>query len=129
MKLPSVRRQCRSRKESELDQDEILAKYEYAMKEYRAAKGQLGKLKYDPFNIGRTNDLLESFRTEVNHTLSRAMRIQTTVVLIDGIIRNDPKHKFSEENLELFAQIGTSIRTMLTVPLNITQSAAPPKSN
>ena len=40
----------------------------------------------------------------------------------DGIIRNDPKHKFSEEHLEVLANIGTDIRCMLTVPMDINES-------
>ena len=79
-------------------------------------------LRYDPFNIGRPNNLLQAFKSEVAQTLARAMRIQTTVVLIDSIIRNDPKHKFSEEHLELLANVGTLIRTMLSCPLDATAS-------
>jgi len=44
------------------------------------------------------------------------------MVLIDGIVRNDPKHKFSEEHLELLANVGTLIRSMLSVPLDVTTS-------
>eukprot|EP00804_Cyclotella_cryptica_P020263 CCRYP_015885-RA/>CCRYP_015885-RA protein AED:0.38 eAED:0.38 QI:214/1/1/1/0/0/2/105/504 len=123
-RLPSYRRHWRNT-DPELNQDDvILAKYEASMKEYREVRGHFGNLKYDPFNIGRPNNLLRSFKTEVDHILSRAMRIQTTIILIDGIIRSDPKHKFSEENLNLLVQLGNSIRTMLTVPLDITASDA-----
>mmetsp|Transcript_13942 Transcript_13942/g.30263 ORF Transcript_13942/g.30263 Transcript_13942/m.30263 type:complete len:523 (+) Transcript_13942:114-1682(+) len=104
--------------------DAVLEKYDAAMKGYRAAKAQLGKLKYDPFNIGQPNDLLQIFTNEVSQTLARAERIQTTVVLIDGIVRNDPNHKFSEEHLVLLANVGTLVRKMLSAPLDSTASDA-----
>ena len=53
------------------------------------------------------------------------MLINATLCLmrvVDGIIRNDPKHKFSEEHLEVLANIGTDIRCMLTVPMDINES-------
>lgn len=104
--------------------DSVLEKCEIAMKEYKTTKARLGMLKYDPFNIGWSKDLLENFKDEVNQTLSRSMRIQTTVVLIDGIIRNDPNHKFSEEQLDLLANVGTLIRRMLSARLDVTTSDA-----
>ncbi len=55
------------------------------------------------------------------------MRIQTTIVLLDGIIRNDPKHKFSVKQLDLIATIGTDIRNMLTVPLDMRRNEAAAK--
>ncbi|KAL7485847.1 hypothetical protein ACHAW6_011451, partial [Cyclotella cf. meneghiniana] len=123
-RLPSYRRHWRNT-DPDLNQDDvILSKYEASMKEYREVKGHFGNLKYDPFNIGRPNNLLRAFKTEVDHILSRAMRMQTTIILIDGIIRSDPKHKFSEENLNLLVQLGNSIQSMLTVPLDISASDA-----
>lgn len=104
--------------------DSVFAKCEVAMKDYKTTKARLGMLKYDPFNIGWSKDLLENFKVEVNQTLSRSMRIQTTVVLIDGIIRNDPNHKFSEDHLDIFATVGTLIRSMLSARLDVTTSDA-----
>jgi hypothetical protein len=80
-RTPSERRFWRS-SSSNLGEDSVLEKYDDAMKLYRTSKAQLGKLQYDPFNLGQSNNLLESFRTEVAHTLTRSMRIQTTIVLI-----------------------------------------------
>ena len=80
-RTPSERLFWRS-SSSNLGEDSVLEKYDYAMKLYRTSKAQLGKLQYDPFNLGQSNNLLESFRTEVAHTLTRSMRIQTTIVLI-----------------------------------------------
>lgn len=107
--------------------DTVLEKYDLATKEYRISKSQLAMLTYDPFNIGHPNDLLDRFQNEVVETLARAMRIQTTVVLIDGIVRNDPKHKFSKEHLELLAGVGTLIQNMLSVPLDVARSDAAAK--
>mmetsp|Transcript_222 Transcript_222/g.353 ORF Transcript_222/g.353 Transcript_222/m.353 type:complete len:504 (-) Transcript_222:164-1675(-) len=104
--------------------DSVFAKCEAAMKDYKTTKARLGMLKYDPFNIGWSKDLLENFKVEVNQTLSRSMRIQTTVVLMDGIIRNDPNHKFSEDHLDIFASVGTLIRSMLSARLDVTTSDA-----
>mmetsp|Transcript_28037 Transcript_28037/g.56842 ORF Transcript_28037/g.56842 Transcript_28037/m.56842 type:complete len:342 (+) Transcript_28037:426-1451(+) len=117
-RMPTARRTWKQEPQSLLGHDKVLEKYEAATKEYRATISQLGMLQYDPFNIGRPNDLLGKFRTETANTLARAMRIQTTVVLIDGIVRNDPKHKFSSEQLELLGSVGTLIRRMLAVPLD-----------
>jgi len=123
MRTPSIQRTWRkTASDYDYGHDVVLEKYEAATKEWRAAKAQLGMLKYDPFNIGLPDDLLQTFRNEVAQILARAMRIQTTMVLIDGIVRNDPKHKFSEEHLELLANVGTLIRSMLSVPLDVTTS-------
>lgn len=118
IRMPSVRRPWRKgKRDADLGGDFVLEKYEAATSEWRSAKSQLGMLKYDPFNLGRPNDFLERFQTETANALARAMRIQTTVVLMDGIVRNDPKHKFSEAHIELLADTGTLIKRMLSVPL------------
>lgn len=43
---------------------------------------------------------------------ARSLRIQNTVLLLDGIVRNDPKHDFSESHIRLFADTGTLIKKM-----------------
>lgn len=100
-----------------IDEDEALEKYESAIKEWRVIKTQLNNIRYDPFNLGTPDHLLTNFRTEMNNTLARALRIQNTVILIDGIVRNDPPHNFSKVHINLFAQVGTLIRQMLVVPV------------
>lgn len=107
--------------------DGTLEKYEDAIKEWRNIKLQLGKLKFDPFNIGLPDDLISSFRTEMANTMARTLRIQNTVILLDGIVRNDPKHDFNETHINLFAGIGTLIRQMLTLPLNTETDGAAKK--
>jgi len=52
-------------------------------------------------------------------TLSRAYRIQTTVVLLDRALRNDKVGLgCTDQQHELFNEIGNLIRTMLTPPCN-----------
>mmetsp|Transcript_883 Transcript_883/g.1410 ORF Transcript_883/g.1410 Transcript_883/m.1410 type:complete len:123 (-) Transcript_883:1954-2322(-) len=60
---------------------------------------------------------LEDFRQEINNIVARIQRIQTTVVLMDGIVKNDPKHNFSATHINRLARIGTLIQTMLDVTL------------
>jgi len=99
-----------------MDGDEkVLQKYESAIQDWRNIKTQLSILRYDPFNLGTPDYLLTKFETEMTHTLARALRIQNTVILLYGIVRNDPKHNFSEVHIHLFAQVGTLIRDMLAV--------------
>lgn len=107
-----------------LGHDVILEKHAEASAEYGATKSQLAMLSYDPFSIGRDDILLQKYKAEVARTLARSTRVQTTVVLIDGIIRNDPKHRFSKENLELLAEVGGLVRRMLAVPLDVDASNA-----
>lgn len=102
--------------------DYVVQKYEAALKVHSAVKAQLGKLSYDPFNLNLSDEDLQSYKNGVGQTLSITMRIQTTVVLIDGIVRNDPKHKFSNEHLQLLANVGTLIRNMLSTPLDVAES-------
>jgi len=109
-----------------------LEKYESAIKDWRVTKALYPLLRYDPFALLRgfqpfalrSAHINSEFYTETANTLARALRIQTTVVLLDGMIRNDPKQSFSEDHLTMFAEIGTLIRYMLTVPLNHANSAS-----
>jgi hypothetical protein len=98
--------------------DQVLETYEAALKDWRVTKGIFSILAYDPFNIGIPEETQAAFKAETANTLARALRIQTTVVLLDGIIRNDPKHSFSDDDLELFADSGTLMQHMLSIPLN-----------
>jgi len=117
---PGMRRWRRAEAGNAMDlgNEVALQKHESAIQESRLIKSQLNMLKYDPFQFGTPDEVMVSFRTEVAHTLARALRIQHTVVLLDGIVRNDPKHDFSEAHINLFADIGTLIAQTLSVPLN-----------
>ena len=109
-------RQQSSRLDSRDDGDEALKKQEAAIHESRLITSQLGMLKYDPFHLGTPDRIIQAFSNEVRNTLSRALRIQHTIVLLDGIVRNDPKHDFSERHIQLFVDVGSLIHDMLVSP-------------
>lgn len=101
-----------------------LEKYESAIQDWKESKKVFPLLHYDPFNFGVPPALMSALHAESANTLARALRIQTTVVLLDGIVRNDTKHDFDEDQLTLFADSGTLVRRMLTVPFNRETSEA-----
>ena len=48
-------------------------------------------------------------------TLARALRIQSTVVVLDGLVRNnEDSGMFTETHLVLFAETGRTIRNMFS---------------
>jgi hypothetical protein len=98
--------------------DVALEKYETAIQDWKVTKSFFSILRYDPFHYLNPQEGVSQFRSEAADALARALRLQTTVVLMDGIVRNDTKHSFKEVHLTLFADIGTLIREMLTVPLD-----------
>jgi hypothetical protein len=55
---------------------------------------------------------------EIAKTLARALRIQTTIVVIDGMIRSDTEYDFQEAEFLSFEETGTQIRRMLTLPFD-----------
>jgi hypothetical protein len=98
-----------------------LEKYEDAISDWKASKALFPLLPFDPFSIvGKPID--EAYPTEMATTLSRALRIQATVVVLDGMVRNESECEFSDELLLLFAETGKLIRQMLTLPLQPVQS-------
>jgi len=101
-------------------------KYNKAIGEWKAVTSVFPLAKYDPFNLCRDTKAYEAYREEVSMTLARALRIQTTVVLLDGIIRNDRGGRCTDSQLHLFQEIGRLIKTMLTPPYNavVSQVAA-----
>ena len=116
--LNPARRRWRNQKHGAVSSEEALEKHDAAIQDSRIIKAQLGMLQYDPFQLGTPDEAILTFQSEVANTLARALRIQHTVVLLDGMIRNDPKHDFTENQINLFADVGTLISEMLSVPLN-----------
>lgn len=99
--------------------DSAHQKYEKAIGKYKAAKSAFPLAKYDPYNLCRDTESYEAFRKESALTLSRALRIQTTIVLIDGALRNDELGvRCTDRQRDLFGEIGSLIKTMLTPPCN-----------
>lgn len=99
--------------------DDALEKYENAISDWKATKALFPLLQYDPFSIGRNPEKEKIFKTNMATTLARALRIQSTIVVIDGMVRNEAEINFTENQLLLFADIGRLIHKMLTLPLDI----------
>ena len=79
--------------------------------------------RYDPFAVGKSPEKTMAFRTEAARTLARALRMQTTIVVLDGMVRNEgAEYGFDQDDFDLFAESGTLIREMLTVPLQTEKS-------
>jgi Fusaric acid resistance protein-like len=106
----------------DISADDALEKYENAISDWKATKALLPLIQYDPFNIGRDLEKENLFKTNMATTLARVLRILNTVVVIDGMVRNDTDCNFTEHQLLLFAEIGQLIHQTLTLPLNVTLS-------
>jgi len=100
--------------------DVALKKYEDAISDWRLSKMLFPLVKYDPFKIKLvpSDGMSDALHTEIARTLARCLRIQTTIVVIDGMVRSDADYDFSLGQLESFAGIGKLIRDMLTLPLD-----------
>lgn len=101
--------------------DVALKKYEDAIADWRLSKMLFPLVKYDPFKLFKINvqeDTSDAFHTEIARTLARCLRIQTTIVVVDGMVRSDADYDFTSHQLESFSEAGSLIRTMLTIPLN-----------
>jgi hypothetical protein len=103
----------------DISADVALEKYENAISDWKATKALFPLLKYDPFSIGRDSEKESVFQVNMATTLARALRIQSTIVVLDGMVRNDAECKFTEYQLLMFAEIGRLIHRMLTLPLDV----------
>jgi hypothetical protein len=104
--------------------DIALKKYEEAIADWRLSKMLFPLAKYDPFHIVKDQDEANAIQTQIARTLARTLRIQTTIVVLDGMVRNDADYDFTPQQLVLFHKTGSLIREMLTVPLILDQSNA-----
>jgi hypothetical protein len=106
--------------------DVALKKYEDAIEDWKASKMLFPLTKYDPFHLswGKEKQFSETkaFNKEIARTLARSLRIQTTIVMLDGMVRHDTQYEFDDQELLMFSEVGTRIRQMLTLPLEITKS-------
>jgi len=76
--------------------DVALEKYEDAIQDWMASKSLFPLLRFDPFSLlkqrrhasGESNNN-EPEDADIATTLAHALRIQTTVVVLDGMIRYD----------------------------------------
>lgn len=106
--------------------DIALKKYEEAIGDWRLSKMLFPLAQYDPFHLG-AKDESKHTQTEIARTLARALRIQTTIVVMDGMVRNDAEYDFHPAHLHLFSNAGILIKQMLTVPLHVDRSDAAAK--
>ena len=106
----------------DVNADDALEKYENAISDWKATKALFPLIQYDPFSLGRDPEKEKVFKTNMATTLARALRIQSTIVVLDGMVRNDTDCNFTEHQLLMFAEIGRSIHQMLTLPLNVQSS-------
>eukprot|EP00544_Gedaniella_sp_CCMP2646_P006614 CAMPEP_0202492300 /NCGR_PEP_ID=MMETSP1361-20130828/9065_1 /ASSEMBLY_ACC=CAM_ASM_000849 /TAXON_ID=210615 /ORGANISM="Staurosira complex sp., Strain CCMP2646" /LENGTH=226 /DNA_ID=CAMNT_0049122487 /DNA_START=1087 /DNA_END=1767 /DNA_ORIENTATION=+ len=106
--------------------DEAQAKYNAAIGDWKAGKNVFSLTKYDPFNLFRDSEAYEAYREEVCLTLARALRIQSTVVLSDSVIRSDMGGRCTESQLLLLRETARLIRRMLTALYNQAKSNVAP---
>jgi len=100
--------------------DVVLEKYESAIRDWKGTKELFSLFQYDPFQYIVPPS--QNFQDGCANILSRSLRIQTTVVLLDGIVRNDPQHFLDEKLHALLTEMGTLIRKMLAVPRQYTNT-------
>ena len=102
--------------------DIALTKYEEAIANWGSTKMLFPLVHYDPFHVVVNKEEARAVQVEIARTLARALRIQTTIVVMDGMVRNDANFAFLPSQLVLFAEVGTLIKQMLTVPLKVDKS-------
>ena len=98
--------------------DVALKKYEDAIADWRISKMLFPLVKYDPFQIQISSSVNDAFNTEIARTLARCLRTQSTIVVLDGMVRSDAAYDFTPSQLESFSPPGKLIKKMLTLPLN-----------
>jgi Aluminium activated malate transporter len=102
--------------------DIALKKYEEAIADWGSSKMLFPLAQYDPFHVVVDKEEARAVQVEIARTLARALRIQTTIVVMDGMVRNDANYHFLPSQLLLFAETGTLIKQMLNVPFRIDRS-------
>lgn len=104
--------------------DVALKKFEDAIADWNASKVLFPLTKYDPFRMGQRQQVgaKNAFNKEIARTLARSLRIQTTIVMLDGMIRHDTEYHFAPYELLLFTSIGRAISRLLYLPLDSEKS-------
>lgn len=100
--------------------DVALKKYEDAIADWKQCKLLFPLIKYDPFLAFMPNQVEpgEEDQLDTARILARTLRIQTTVVMIDGMIRSDAEYELDGDDLFIFREIGSCIHQMLKMPIN-----------
>jgi hypothetical protein len=104
---------------SSLHTDTALRKYDETINDWRLSKLLFPMMKYDPFHQNWSHGpQAEALHTEIARTLARALRIQTTIVVMDGMIRSEAEYDFDHRQISSFTETGRLIKTMLSLPLD-----------
>lgn len=99
--------------------DSAYRKYIKAIGDYKSAQSVFPLSKYDPYNLCRDTESFESYQKESALTLSRALRMQSTIILMDAALRRDcDGGRCTKRQVKLFQEIGDLIKTMLNPPCN-----------
>ena len=100
--------------------DVALKKYEDAIADWKQCKLLFPLIRYDPFGVFQRQRVEPGKEEQLDtaRILARTLRIQTTVVMIDGMIRSDADFEFSEDDLFMFREIGGCIRNALRMPID-----------
>ena len=105
--------------------DVALQKFEDAMEDWKASKMLFPLTKFDPFHMKIHGEVYAS-KTALNQaiarTLARSMRIQTTIVMLDGMVRHDTDYNLTRSDLRRLRLVGSQVQAMLAVPLIVSSS-------
>ena len=120
-----VRRKVSPAEKKDEEEDTTLYdSYMTAVQEFLSTKALFSLLDYDPFHLCSCKEKKIESMQDSAVNMARAFRIQTTVVLLDSIIRNDRGHRLSARQLELFTRAGQNIKSILAEQLDKEKSEA-----
>jgi hypothetical protein len=104
--------------------DVALKKYEEAIADWKQCKMLFPLIKYDPFSFFQTYRYQpgQEEKLDTARILARTLRIQTTVVMIDGMIRSDADYELDSDDIFMFREIGTCIHRSLQLPIHPNQN-------
>jgi hypothetical protein len=99
------------------DADVALQKYEDAIADWNASKALFPLAPYDPFRFGGNAQSTRELQAEIAKTLARSLRIQSTIVVLDGMLRSETDFEFKTHDYVIFLETGTLIADMLKSPI------------
>jgi hypothetical protein len=101
--------------------DTVLKKFEAAIASWTSSKALLPLAKYDPFHAA-PDPRAQQFHRDMAEALAQTLRIQTTILLLDGLVRSDSEFRFDKDELASMVEVGRLIRQMLHVPIALDNS-------
>jgi len=96
--------------------DRVHQEYMAATREFQQGISLFALLRYDPFFYFSADR--QTFRVDAEVDLARNFRIQSTVILLDSIVRNERGYHFSPEQLDLIQQASIQFDSLLNVSSN-----------